>query len=161
MEIKSSYIHQGPWDNATRAVPVFAFMEKYIAKVESGDLSTSFEEWYAIDALFHDTDGTIYDGGEAIWNFMKRQFGVFSSMKNRIEKETAIPATERDGQWVTLETVMIAQIRDSLDEPVVARRLLSFLVDKSQNSKGTDGLQIYGLKIWWDRSVLAQKLSKR
>lgn len=81
METKSIQTHQGPWDESTRANEALLFMEKYVAKVDSGDLSTPYREWFASDALFYDADDTIYKGGEDVWSFMKKLFGVAQTIQ--------------------------------------------------------------------------------
>jgi hypothetical protein len=159
METESCTIHRGAWDSSTRKNELFRFIEKYATKVDSGDLSTPFHEWYAPSSQFHDTDGTVYVGGEAIWNFMKRQFGAFASIKHDMVEERAV--TRGEHQIVTLDTITTFVIKDSTNSQVVVPRLLQFQVGKSViEGQGTDGLQIHGLKVWWDRSSLARKLAK-
>src|ERR1700760_4241062 len=86
MEAVICQINQGGFNDATRKVPALAFIEKYVHKVNSLDLSSPFQEWFTTDCKFQDTDGAVTYGGEAIWSFMKRQFGQFVSIEHDIQK---------------------------------------------------------------------------
>lgn len=158
MEAKSFQLHRGPWDDATRSNEALRFLEKYTNKVDGGDLSTASHDWYAPSSRFHDADGTIYEGGDAVWNFMRRLFGIADKIKHDTLEARVICD---DGYIVTLETITNFTLKNVADPHLAVPRLLEFWIRKSEAGQGTHGLQIYRLKVWWDKSSLAQKLATR
>jgi hypothetical protein len=170
MEATSCLTHQGPWNSSTRKIPAFAFIEKYSNKVDSLDFSAPFHDWYSPSCQFHNNNGTTFDGGDAIWTWMRGLFGAFSNVEHNIQVARLIKATtqeispEREAEWVILEATTAFSMKDPMlaGEPIVILRLLSFLVGKSEFSgQGTDGLQILEAKVWWDTGALARELTKR
>ncbi len=164
------FFHLGPWDSATRQIPAVAFVEKYASTVDSLDLSGPFYNFFAPGAKFYNTDGIVYDGGGAIWSWMKRLFGVFSAVHHDIQSIRLIKAgaeewrPESEAHWVILETTTLFSMKSPTvaGDPIEVRRLLSFLVGKSEvDGQGTDGLQILQAKVWWDSGVLDRELARR
>jgi hypothetical protein len=136
------------------------FLEKYTNKVDGGDLSTASHDWYAPRNRFYDADGTKYDGGEAVWDFMKRLFGIADAIKHDILEARVISA--EGGYFVTLETITNFTLKNVDDPRLAVPRLLEFWIRQSEvQGQGTDGLQIFRLKVWWDKSSLFQKLATR
>lgn len=164
------YYHPGPFDSTTRQLPALAFIEKYSNKVDSLDLSGPSNNFYAARAKFCNADSVVYDGGEAIWAWMKVLFGQFSKVKHVYKTIRVLPATEDEwpapsnANWVFLEAVTSFSMKGpglSWD-PIEVPRFLAFLVGKSEvEGQGTDGLQILQGNAWWDTNVLTRELAVR
>ncbi|KAH7386465.1 hypothetical protein BKA64DRAFT_711690 [Cadophora sp. MPI-SDFR-AT-0126] len=157
------------WNDTTRQYPALAFLEKYAKQVDSGDLSGPFYEFYAPSCTFYDTDGTIYQGGSEIWEWMRRLFGQFRSIKHELENVLFIASSphpalgpgDSRSDLILLEAVTHFGLGGEKDESVAARRKLMFRVGKSEvEGQGTDGLQILEGRVWWDRSALLAKLKE-
>jgi hypothetical protein len=160
MKSRSLQVHHGSWDDDTRSNEALRFLEKYTKKVDSGDLSTASHDWYAPSNRFYDADGTTYDGGDAVWSFMKRLFGIAKTIKHDVLEARVI--SEDSGYVVTLETITNFTLKNVADPRLAVPRLLEFWIKRSEVSgQGTDGLQIFRLKVWWDKSSLFQKLATR
>lgn len=177
----------GSFSPTTRKIPALLFIEKYSVKVDSLDLSTPYSAWYAHKAIFYNSDGKIYRGGEAIWNWMRGLFGpqfralhhqVYSirMMDPTVDELVEVGLSEGDGasvKWVQLEVDTVFWLSGPGEEKVVARRMLAFLVGTSKQlypgaqeeaqkqEEGTDGHWILMAKAWWDSTELARKLAAR
>jgi hypothetical protein len=158
METSSIQIHHGSWDAATRTNEALRFLEKYVAMVDSRNLSKPYLEWFTPDAAFQDADGTIYEGGAAVWDFMGKLFGVADTVTHDILKVKV--ENDDNGSMVTLETITNFMIKNVAEPHLAIPRLLEFSIGKSvADSQGTDGLQIYKLRVWWDKSSLSKKIA--
>lgn len=164
--------HQGPWNDSTREIPALYFIEQYSNKIDALEISGPFHNWYAPNSNFYDTDGTVYRGGENIWNWMKNLFKPFSALHHEVVLARVLNTNTTDegisldsaSQWVVLETQTSFTMRNQslTEEPIVIPRLLKFLVGKSEIiGQGTDGLQILEAKAWWDKSELGRQLRAR
>jgi hypothetical protein len=160
MESKPFQVHYGSWDDATRSNEALRFLEKYTKKVDGGDLSTASHDWYAPSNRFYDADGTTYEGGDAVWSFMGRLFGIADAIRHDVLEARVI--SEDSGYVVTLETNTNFTLKNVADPHLAVPRLLEFWIKRSEvTGQGTDGLQIFRLKVWWDKSSLFQKLGTR
>jgi hypothetical protein len=166
-----SLFHRGGFvKSLTEDTPELAFIEKYVAKVDSLDLSSPFHDWYSPDCKFYNTNGTLYEGGENVWMWMRGLFGAFTAVKHDIHTIRLIKATEEEwkpeseASWVYFETTtsFTPKLAKGLDGPIKVPRLLVFLVGKSEvEGLGTDGYQILEAKTWWDTAVFNKSANKK
>lgn len=164
----SGLMHYGTWDMSTRDEPVLCFMEKYVVKVESLDLSGPFHAWYAPSCNFYNTDGVVYKGGDEVWTWMQTLFAPFLGVHHNIKTVRLWRATPRDAdrardaQWVMMDTETAFTFKnDQLKgRSVSVPRLLVFMVGRSEVvGQGTDGLQILAAKAWWDSGALLRSIA--
>lgn len=74
------FIHQGTWDNETRAHPAMAFMEKYTVHIiDTRSWDTPVTEWHASDFVFQKSTGQVVEGGDAAWKAVQEVYGPFSA----------------------------------------------------------------------------------
>jgi hypothetical protein len=159
------------WDTSTRRYPTLAFIEKYTQKVDSLDLSGPSYDWYAPSCSFHDTDGTVYEGGVKIWDWMRQLFGQFKSVQHEITNVLLITPSgdPSDPEASGPDTVLLEAVTnfglngEGLgDDNIAARRKFMFKVGLSETEgQGTDRLQILEAKVWWDRTALLAKLMEK
>ena len=159
------------WDDSTRQYPTLTFIEKYAQQVDSLDLSGPSYDWYAPSCAFYDTDGTVYEGGEKIWDWMRGLFGQFKSVQHEITNVLLITPSgdPSDPEASGSDTVLLEAVTNFVlngESPsgntIAARRKLMFKVGSSETKgQGTDGLQILEAKVWWDRTTLLAKLMEK
>lgn len=164
--------HRGSFSPSTRSVPALAFYEKYAKHVQAIDLAGPFSDFYAPSAVFFNGDGETYRGGSAIWEWMKVLFGPFERLGFEHEVIRVLPLEDDDGgavrgseeRWrILTEHVMIAYLKGDLaGEGIPARRAMSWVVGPSEEEgTGTDGLQWFEGKVWWDMAVLGREVERR
>ncbi|OCL12948.1 hypothetical protein AOQ84DRAFT_417556 [Glonium stellatum] len=153
----------------TRLQPSLTFLELYTAKVDSLDLSGPSTAYYSPNAIFYNTDGTVYSGGTAIWTWMRGLFGPFAALKHNILSIRLTQGVEVEGlgkgDLAVLETQTSFWLKGPdgarQEEPVVVPRLLSFLVGEAEDGLGTQGRWIVEGKVWWDTGVLMREVARR
>ncbi|KAJ2976657.1 hypothetical protein NQ176_g4816 [Zarea fungicola] len=163
--------HHGHWDSSTREIPALAFIEKYANTVDSLDLTAyPFHDWYAPDSVFYNGDGISYRGGNAIWSWMKGLFSPFTAVHHQVEcirlfhEQVDFQNAKIDAETIILETSTVFTVKglEPRDQPIVVPRLLQFTVGASQVAgQGTDGMQIFVAKAWWDTAVLQKEILAR
>ncbi|MCJ1375023.1 hypothetical protein MMC20_006257 [Loxospora ochrophaea] len=139
--------------------------------------SGPFHAWYAPSAVFYNGGGQTYAGGETIWAWIHDLFGPFEKMGELSEQRVSrlIPqhgsiaeASEGDTirvrNVIVYEHVLVFYLKDEgmRGEGIPVRRMMEFVVGPSEiEGQGTDGLQIWQGKVWWDTAVLAREVEKR
>lgn len=159
--------HDGAMDIAlTTPRSSLGFIEKYTNQVDSLDLSGSFSAWYAPSAVFYNGDGRVYDGGKNIWEWMRVLFSPFAKMEHLVKAARVLDGLNSAGQLcdlLILEAETSFWLKNPLDgEAIRAPRLLMFLVGPAKaQAEGTDGLQIWEAKAYWDTAVLEKEIRRR
>lgn len=161
-----SITHYGEWNEASRAVPALKFFEKYDATVTACDFSGPYHDWFAPSARFYTNAGANYDGGQAIWEWMKSPslFGDYWKLipENRIS--TVILGGHEKGDRLIHQQDMIFYPRHGTmrGTGVRVRRTIEFVSGPSEvEGQGTDGLQYYVGKTFWDTNTLRKGLAQK
>jgi hypothetical protein len=161
--------HMGALDPSlvpTNVRPSLAFILKYSSTVDSLDLSSSSTTWYAPSAVFYNGDGHTYSGGDEIWNWMRSLFARFSKLRHDY-KCTRVLKNMQNAEGgpcdlLILEVETSFWLKEPLTGPaIVIPRLLMFLVGPAEKGQGTDGLQIWEAKAYWDSATLAREMHNR
>jgi len=151
---------------STASLSSLSFIQKYTNKVDSLDLSGSFSAWYAPSATFYNGDGSVYDGGKKIWEWMHILFSPFAKMEHLVKITRVLDGLNSTGQicdLLILETETSFWLKKPLDgEAIRAPRLLMFLVGPTTTQgEGMDGLQIWEAKAYWNTAVLEKEIRRR
>lgn len=165
------FTHRGSFGPSTRSVPALAFYEKYATHVQAVNLTGHFSDFYAPSAVFLNGDGEIYRGGNTIWEWMKELFGPFERLGFEHEMIMVLPLDNNDdgepgrkqGWRILTEHVMTAYLKGELaGEGIPVRRAMSWVVGPSEEEgTGTDGLQWFEGKVWWDTAVVGREVDRR
>lgn len=176
--------HTGPFNAQSRENPTLAFYEKYVEDIKNINLSTMYPDWYALECTFYNSDGTFYRGGPAIKTWIEGLFGSLSHIginhhAHRVLPYEASPAVGDEGvgdpQDITnqaskrkctrllTEHDMVFYLKGNLSGPGISvRRTMSWVLGPAQvEGQGTDGLQWYEGRVWWDTNVLTKEIAKR
>jgi hypothetical protein len=89
-------MHKGSWNASTKNIPAFAFVEKYSNKVDPLDLLSPFHDWYSLSCRFYINNRDTYEGGDAIWNWMRGLFRAFSNVRHDVQVARLIKATTEE-----------------------------------------------------------------
>lgn len=151
---------------STTSRPSLSFIRKYTNKVDSLDLSGSFSAWYAPSAIFYNGDGSVYNGGEKIWEWMHVLFSPFARMEHSVKITRVLDGLNFACQICDL-LILEAETSFWLKKPLAGEairvpRLLMFLVGPAETQgEGTDGLQIWEARAYWDTAVLEKEIRRR
>lgn len=167
---------QGPLPCPTQpSHPAIAFIGKYLFRVDSLDASGGpYHEYYAPAAKGYGADGSVYEGGDAIWNALWTFLNQFEEVEQVVRKSTAFETkndvtrahgsegTDRKAWLVMLEVDTRFWLKDKLAGPViVVPQMLQYLVGPREWGYGTDNMQILQAKAWWDTTTLKDEIRAR
>lgn len=154
--------HYGEWNDDSRKVPALNFFEKYDAVVKTCDFSGPYHDWFAPSAMFYANNGTTYNNGSEIWSWMKSPalFGDFSHVTPENRITTVILNGHEKGDRLIHQQDMVFYPKEGKFKEVgiSVRRTIEFVSGPSEvPGQGTDGLQYYVGKTFWDTNMLRNR----
>ncbi|KAK3659066.1 hypothetical protein LTR56_001503 [Elasticomyces elasticus] len=152
--------HYGEWNEESRKVPALLFFERYDAMVQACDFSGPYHDWFAPSANFYTNAGATYHSGTDLWNYMKSPtlFGNYEKAIPQDRISTVIINGHEKGDRLIHQQVMVFYPREGKKKGVgiPVRRTIEFVSGPSEVAgQGTNGLQYYIGKTFWDTNVLA------
>jgi hypothetical protein len=158
--------HYGEWNEESRKIPALNFFEKYDAVVKSCDFSGPYHDWFAPSANFYVNTGRTYLGGSDIWKWMKSPelFGPYAKVNPDNRISTVILGGHANGDRLIHQQDMVFYPREGnlKNVGIPVRRTIEFISGPSETEgQGTDGLQYYEGKTFWDTNVLTAELARR
>ncbi|KUJ13822.1 uncharacterized protein LY89DRAFT_672103 [Mollisia scopiformis] len=156
--------HHGEWNEESRAIPAINFFEKYDAVVTAGDLSGSYHDWFAPSARFYANTGVTLHSGAEIWDFMKSLslFGAYEIITTNRITTVIIGGHERGDRLIhQSDTVFYPKEGKDKGIGIPIRRTIEFVSGPSEvHGQGTDGLQYFVGKTFWDTHVLKAQVNQ-
>jgi len=141
---------------------ILSFFDRDLSK----QVLTYITSGYASNAQFYFNNGTNLHSGAEIWEVMKSPalFGKYEKLvaENRIT--TVIVGGHEKGDRLIHQQDMVFFLREgNLKEVgIPVRRTIEFVCGPSEvEGQGTDGLQFYIGKTFWDTGVLSRELARR
>jgi hypothetical protein len=158
--------HYGEWNEESRRIPALNFFEKYDAVVKSCDFSGPYHDWFAPSAKFNVNTGLTLDSGSEIWEWMKSPvlFGNYAKLEPQNRISTVIYGGHEKGDRLIHQQDMVFYQREGplKDVGIPVRRTIEFVSGPSEiKGQGTDGLQYFVGKTFWDTGVLNAELARR
>lgn len=162
--------HYGPFNDESRKVAALKFFEKYNAAVIACTFNDPYHKWFAPSAKFWANDGTYYDGGDEIWEWMKGAlFGAYEKLEPTDLISTVILNGHEKGDRIIQQQTMTFWFKSDKEgeenlkgEGVPIRRTIEFVSGPSEvEGQGTDGLQYYVGKTFWDTELLTKERARR
>lgn len=157
----SIFTHHGACNEHSRQSPILKFIEKYFSKVDSLDLiSSPSSDFYAPSAVHHDTKGNIHVSGPRIWQCMQRLLSPFDGVHHEMIEARVVP--DENGQAVVYAQFLTRFRLKGDQEEIVAPRFFVLTVGKAAGMyEGTDGMQIYDVRLFWDTGILGRHVTER
>lgn len=154
--------HYGAFNDTSRQTPALAFFEKYNAAVISCQFSEPSQTWFADSCDFYFNNGATLHSGFEIWEWMKspKLFGHYAKLEPTNMISTVILGGHEKGDRLIHQQDMVffpkqgsAELRE---KGIPVRRTLEFVSGPAEvEGQGTDGLQYFVGKTFWDTNVLA------
>jgi hypothetical protein len=169
MSTQTYTLHTGPLTGPLTS-PSLDFISLYAAQVDTLDLSGPYSTWYSHKSLFYNPDGTIHNGGSAIWTYMRGLFGPFEKVEHTILKTWVLQSVDvkegeggesKKGDLVMMDCITSFWVKGIKGGAIRVPRLLSFVVGEAEEGMGMDGLWILEAKVWWDSGVLGREIERR
>jgi hypothetical protein len=155
--------HYGEWNAESRAVPALAFFEKYDAVVQACAFTGPSHDWFAPSAHFYANTGATYTRGDAIWEWMQSPalFGAYARVTPTNRVTTVLLGGDAKGDRLVHQQDMVFHPRGG-GAGITVRRQIEFVSGPSEvPGQGTDGLQYFVGRTFWDTNVLTKELERR
>ncbi|GFP58756.1 hypothetical protein ACSS6W_008530 [Trichoderma asperelloides] len=132
--------------------PVLAFYAKY-AKDFQDLANTAAEAYYTHDAYINLPHGASFTGRDRLWAFYKQLYGIFRA--NPIEQFYTLTVVSDAVGTHTLHMEYVRGLH-SHDGSSVTRvpQVFVYEIGAATEGEGTDGLQIRGLRCYYDVSLM-------
>lgn len=135
--------------------PVLGFYAKY--GVAFQDLAhTSPTAYYSSDAYINLPNGTSFSGRDRVWAFYENLYGTFKS--NTLEAFymlNIMSGPEPGSYFLTIEYLRGLHSYDGSTVTKVPQ-VFVYEIGPAQEGEGTDGLQIRGVRCYYDMGLLAK-----
>jgi hypothetical protein len=169
--------HSGPYSPQTRLSPRLRFLEEYASKVEAAPTTTLSSipstRYYLPSATFHNTNGVVSQGADAIWTWMTGLFAPLEYIhhdyisflefeRNVTDKESG----ESKTQWVIHnQAVRCLRMKGWESEGRKEVRIpifMTFVLEEAPGEGvGSDGLGLKEVSIWWNEKVLMDSIKNK
>lgn len=146
-------------------IPAFSFFENYDAAVIKCDVSGPYHDWFVPTTQFYANTGATYHSGSAIWDWMKSPalFGVYGRLKPENRVMTVIIGGHEKGDRLIHQQDISFYPRSgkSKEVGITVRRTIEFVSGPSEIlGQGTNGLQYYVGKTFWNTNFLSNGITK-
>ena len=164
----TSHLTGAQWTANGPTTPTQRFFHQYASTVDSkGYNSGSGLKFYSPTVTFHNQNGAVYHGGDEMWAWMKKLFGVFSRIRHDFIHFVEIELHKEEGTTqIYLQGMRnLWMAGDDVEgEPTVSIPVTFIaVVGKSDGSAGQEtpeGLCFKEVWLYWDTALLLPFLEK-
>jgi hypothetical protein len=154
------------WTANGPQTPAQRFFHQYVSTVDAKGYNTgSGLKFYSPTVTFHNQNGAVYHGGDEMWAWMKKLFGVFSKLQHDfvhfVEIELDDEGTSRIYYQGTRNLWVLGA--DEGGEPTVSIPMTFIAVVGKSDAGGQEtpeGLCFREVWLYWDTALLLPFLEK-
>lgn len=157
-----SQISGAQWEMDGPSTPTQRFFKQYVDAVDSrGYDSGSGLKFYSEDVVFHNQNNAVYHGGDEMWAWMKKLFGVFERIHHDWIQFLEIERDDGTSQIYT-QNIRNLWLRGNKErEPTVSIPVTMIaIIGKSNDKKTPEGLHFKEVWLYWDTALLLPFLPK-
>ncbi|KAF4458695.1 hypothetical protein FALBO_14566 [Fusarium albosuccineum] len=157
-----SQISGAQWERDGPTTPTQRFFKQYVDAVDSrGYDSGSGLKFYSEDVIFHNQNNAVYHGGDEMWAWMKKLFGVFERIHHDWVRFLEIECDDGTSQIYT-QNIRNLWLRGNKErEPTVSIPVTMIaIIGKSHDEKTPEGLHFKEVWLYWDTALLLPFLPK-
>lgn len=150
------------WEKNGPQTPTQKFFKQYVAAVDSRGYNVgSGLKFYSKDVIFHNQNNAEYHGGEEMWAWMKKLFGVFERIHHDWIEFVEIDLNDGTSQIYTqnIRNLWLAGNKD--EKPTVSVPVTMIAkIGKSNDESTPEGLHFKEVWLYWDTALLLPFLTK-
>ncbi|KAH6695695.1 hypothetical protein F5X68DRAFT_227665 [Plectosphaerella plurivora] len=152
----TSYISGAQWEKDGPTTPVQRFFKEYVDAVDSrGYDSGSGLKFYSKDVTFHNQNNAVYHGGDEMWAWMKKLFGVFERIHHDWIQLLEIKREDGTSQIYTQNVRNLWVNGNKSDTPSVSIPVTMIAIIGESNDENTpEGLHFKEVWLYWDTALL-------
>jgi hypothetical protein len=157
-----SHIAGAQWENDGPSTPTQRFFKQYVAAVDSKGYDVgSGLKFYSPDVTFHNQNNAVYHGGEEMWAWMKKLFGVFERIHHDWIHFVEIERDDGTSQIYTQNVRNLWLLGNKSEEPTVSIPVTMIaIIGKSGSEETPEGLHFKEVWLYWDTALLLPFLEK-
>jgi hypothetical protein len=148
----------GPhWEPIT---PTQRFFKAYVHAVDNKGYNVgSGLKFYSKDVTFHNQNNAVYHGGEEMWAWMKKLFGVFDRISHDWIQFTEIQRDDGTTQFITQNIRNLWVKGNDAEKPTVSIPVVMIaIVGPSGDETTPEGLHFKEVWLYWDTALLLPHL---
>lgn len=144
------------------STPTQRFFRQYVDAVDSKGYNVgSGLKFYSKDVTFHNQNNAVYHGGEEMWAWMKKLFGVFERIKHDFVHLVEIERDDGSSQIYTQAIRKLWLLGNAGEEPTVSIPVTMIAIIGESGVEGTpEGLDFKEVWLYWDTALLMPFLAK-
>jgi hypothetical protein len=150
----------GPhWEPTT---PTQKFFKAYVNAVDNKgyDIGSGLK-FYSKDVTFHNQNNAVYHGGEEMWAWMKKLFGIFDRISHDWIQFTEIEHDDGTTQFITQNVRNLWIKGNDGEKPTLSIPVVMIaIVGPSGDENTPEGLDFKEVWLYWDTALLLPKLPR-
>jgi hypothetical protein len=157
-----SHITGAQWEQDGPSTPSQRFFKEYVETVDSKgyDIGSGLK-YYSPDVTFHNQNNAVYHGGEEMWAWMKKLFGVFERIRHDWVHFIEIERDDGTSQIYTQNVRNLWLLGNKSEEPTVSIPVTMIaVIGKSGREETPEGLEFKEVWLYWDTALLLPFLEK-
>lgn len=137
-------------------------MQQYVATIDSKGYNVgSGLKFYSDDVTFHNQNNAVYHGGEEMWAWMMKLFGVFERIRHDWVHLVEINLDNGNSQIYAQNVRNLWLLGNKDAEPDVRIPVTMIaIVGESCSEKTPEGLHFKEVWLYWDTALLSPFLEK-
>jgi len=157
-----SHITGAQWENDGPSTPTQRFLKQYVSTVDSKGYDVgSGLKFYSEDVTFHNQNNAVYHGGEEMWAWMKKLFGVFERIRHDSVHLVEIERDDGTTQIYSQNIRNLWLLGNKDEEPDVSIPVTMIgIIGDSGSEQTPEGLHFKEVWLYWDTALLAPFLAK-
>jgi hypothetical protein len=157
-----SHITGAQWEKDGPSTPTQRFFKQYVEAVDSKGYNIgSGLKFYSPDVTFHNQNNAVYHGGEEMWAWMKKLFGVFEQIRHDWIHFVEIERDDGTSQIYTQNVRNLWLLGNKSEEPTVSIPVTMIaVIGKSGREETPEGLEFKEVWLYWDTALLLPFLEK-
>jgi hypothetical protein len=157
-----SHITGAQWEKDGPSTPTQRFFKQYVEAVDSKGYNIgSGLKFYSPDVAFHNQNNAVYHGGEEMWAWMKKLFGVFEQIRHDWIHFVEIERDDGTSQIYTQNVRNLWLLGNMSEEPTVSIPVTMIaVIGKSGRAETPEGLHFKEVWLYWDTALLLPFLEK-
>ncbi|KAK6207704.1 hypothetical protein QIS74_12785 [Colletotrichum tabaci] len=152
----TSYISGAQWEKDGPTTPAQRFFQQYVNAVDSRGYDTgSGLKFYSSDVTFHNQNNAVYHGGDQMWVWMKKLFGVFERIHHDWIQLLEIKLDDGRSKIYTQNVRNLWVNGNKSETPSVSIPITMIaIIGKSNDDNTPEGLNFKEVWLYWDTSLL-------
>ncbi|KAJ6076892.1 hypothetical protein N7499_008873 [Penicillium canescens] len=133
--------------------PILSWYAKYAVDFDTAKVTTSPLNYYASTATLVNPDNSAISGAQQIWDYYIALYGQFERCGHEVISVTVLSNDQTEKHTLIVEVTTLLTPNGGT-ETVPLPQAFVYEIAEAEQGHGTDGLQIWSLRCYFDKGVL-------